>query len=170
MLQKTGRSVLVLDDDIDVAATFERILRSNGYHVVAFTSSNSAFDYLAQNPCKFDLVISDIKMPLMDGIEFARKAKEQLPALRIVLVTAYEMDSSDTSKLRAEGVVREVARKPMGVPQLLAIVARHSRIESEILDRIYWCQQCMAKFLFTSDVSEHQQISGHANFSEISFQ
>jgi CheY-like chemotaxis protein len=159
---------MVLDDEVDTAKTFEIALKSGGYGVTTFTSSDNALQYLARHPTQFDLVISDIKMPLIDGIEFARRVKTQLPSLRIVLVTAFELDRSESASIESLGV-REVIRKPLRMPQLLAIVAKHSRKADEILDRIYCCQQCEAKFLFSSDVTEHKEMSGHLNFNEVAF-
>ena len=160
------RNILVLDDEPDTASTFEMALKKNGYDVVAFTSPRQAFDYLARYPNKFDLVISDIKMPFMDGIEFAKKVKQQLPSLGIVLVTAFEVDRSESTNLESLDI-RELVRKPISMPQLLAIVARHVRTKDENLDRLYCCQSCKSSFLFASDVREHEELAGHLSYKEI---
>jgi len=158
-----AKCIMVLDDEHDAVTTFERVLRLNGYHVLGFTNSCEAFEHLRQHPTQFDLVISDIRMPFMDGIEFAKRVKEQLPALHIVLVTAFEIDNLESEDMESLGV-REIARKPMSMPQLLAIVAKHVTRE-ERLDTLYLCQDCKSVFLFKSDVSDHEDIFGHKKYS-----
>lgn len=166
MVIREARSILVLDDEADTVRTFESVLKSGGYEVVSFTSARKAFDYLAQHPTKFDLVISDIKMPLMNGIEFVKKVKEQLPNLRIVLVTAFDVDRAQSESIKSVGV-SELVRKPLSMPQLLGIAAKHVRSNDEILDRIYCCMQCKAGFLFPTDVQDHKDMFGHLEFGEV---
>jgi DNA-binding NtrC family response regulator len=155
-------NILVLDDERDAVATFESILRTSGYEVMGFTNSHEAYDYLKHHPFQFDLVISDIKMPIMDGIKFAKQANELLPGLRLILVTAFEFHNPENIEMASIGV-REIARKPLSVPQLLAIVAKHIG-KNERLDTLYFCQECPSMFLFQEDVREHESRNDHHKF------
>lgn len=65
----------------------ERALQSAGYDVVSFDNGKDAHDRLLQEP--FTLLLTDIVMPLMDGIELARRASEIDPDLRIMFITGF---------------------------------------------------------------------------------
>ena len=67
------RSVLVIDDYPDIALMIVALLKRSGYEAVAVFSAKEALDVINQK--KFDLVISDIGMPLMDGYELARRLR-----------------------------------------------------------------------------------------------
>ena len=162
---RPSRSILVVDDEQDTVRTFEAGLKSGGYSVVSFTSAKEALSYLALHPSEFDLVISDIRMPFLDGIEFAKSVRKYLPELRIVLVTAFEYEREHVEPLG----ISEIARKPISMPQLLAIAARHSTRSEKILDKIYRCRRCGSLFLFVSDVEDHKQMKDHLDFEEVKF-
>jgi len=165
MSRRPNRSILVVDDEQDTISTFEAGLRTGGYSVVSFTSAQEALDYLALHPSEFDLVISDVRMPFLDGIGFAKSVRRYLPELRIVLVTAFEYEREHVESLG----ISEIARKPLSMPQLLAIAARHSTRSEKILDRIYRCRRCGSLFLFVSDVEDHKQMKEHLDFQELVF-
>ena len=65
----------------------ERALKNAGYEVVAYDNGKDALDRLQQEP--FTLLLTDIVMPLMDGIELARRAGEIDPTLKIMFITGF---------------------------------------------------------------------------------
>ncbi|MFA6414143.1 MAG: response regulator, partial [Syntrophales bacterium] len=78
--------VLVIDDD-EVACEFlQEALTREGYEVRYYTSAKAA---LAEDLSRFDLLMSDIRMPGMDGLEFLKRVHEKLPDLPVILMTAY---------------------------------------------------------------------------------
>jgi len=81
-----GRTVLVIDDDRVLADTLAEILRKHGFKPVALYSGEEAVE-LAERFCP-DVVLSDIRMSRMDGIETGKRIREMHPECRVILFTA----------------------------------------------------------------------------------
>jgi DNA-binding NtrC family response regulator len=79
--------ILVIDDDPLALKNLRRILEKAGYKVSTFASPVSALKRLEEEA--FDLIISDIRMPYMDGIEVIHRAKRLVPDIEVILVTGY---------------------------------------------------------------------------------
>ncbi len=79
--------ILLLDDDPNILHFLLRALFKQGYTVQAVDQPTKALDLLARN--RFDLVITDLKMPEMDGIVFLKRIKESSPTTEVILMTAF---------------------------------------------------------------------------------
>jgi DNA-binding NtrC family response regulator len=79
--------VLVVEDDADIRKILELFLSEKGFHVKAAESGPHALDMLGEEPV--DLILSDVRMPGMTGLEFLRIVKERDPEIQLVLMTAY---------------------------------------------------------------------------------
>jgi len=81
------RKILLAEDDHDMRRFLEKALDKAGYVVVAFDNGASAYDRLREEP--FSLLLTDIVMPEMDGIELARRATEIDPDLKVMFITGF---------------------------------------------------------------------------------
>ena len=81
------KKILVADDEMAIRLLYSEELKEEGYEVYTATNGREALDIIEKVP--LDLVILDIKMPEMDGIEALRQIKEKKPDLPVVLSTAY---------------------------------------------------------------------------------
>jgi two-component system, cell cycle response regulator CpdR len=79
--------ILLAEDDDSMRGFLERALTKAGYEVIAFANGAEAFERLKQEP--FTLLLTDIVMPRMDGIELARRASELDPDLKIMFITGF---------------------------------------------------------------------------------
>ena len=79
--------ILLAEDDNDMRRFLARALQSAGYDVVSYDNGQSAYDRLREEP--FTLLLTDIVMPEMDGIELARRASELDPDLKIMFITGF---------------------------------------------------------------------------------
>ena len=84
---KLSGSIVVVDDDPMVLKNLRRILEKEGHKVATFNNPLRALKRLEKEAC--DLVLSDIKMPYMDGINFLHHAKRLLPDIEVILITGY---------------------------------------------------------------------------------
>jgi len=80
-------SVLIVDDSLDTLEVLERNLISEGYRVHQSTSVSAAIDLLEVEAV--DLVITDLKMPKISGIDLVRHVHENLPETAVMMVTGY---------------------------------------------------------------------------------
>ena len=79
--------ILLAEDDNDMRRFLARALTKAGYEVVSFDNGKAAYDRLREEP--FELLLTDIVMPEMDGIELARKATELDPELKVMFITGF---------------------------------------------------------------------------------
>lgn len=81
--------ILVVDDDMSVRGFTARALKLDGHQVDEAEDGDLALECIAEREGSYDLVLSDIRMPSMDGIEMAKNAAEDYPDIRILLMTGY---------------------------------------------------------------------------------
>jgi two-component system, cell cycle response regulator CpdR len=79
--------ILLAEDDDDMRRFLVKALERAGYRVIAFDNGASAYDRLREEP--FSLLLTDIVMPEMDGIELARRATEIDPDLKVMFITGF---------------------------------------------------------------------------------
>jgi CheY-like chemotaxis protein len=109
-------SILVVDDDQSMAKTLADIFRIKGYLTDVAHCGSDALKKVEQ--AAFDCVLSDIKMPDINGVELYKAIKKIQPELPVMLMTAYSTDTLVNEGL-AEGIVA-VLTKPLNIPELLA--------------------------------------------------
>lgn len=79
--------ILLAEDDNDMRRFLAKALQNAGYDVVAFDNGRSAYERMREEP--FTLLLTDIVMPEMDGIELARRATELDPDLKVMFITGF---------------------------------------------------------------------------------
>jgi two-component system response regulator PrrA len=112
------RRVLVVDDEADFLATYERLLRREGYEVVTVTSRAAGLAALAGEPP--DLVISDLRLPDGDGLDVVRAARAARDPVPVIVITGYPSDETRRAALAA-GATTFLA-KPFAAAVLLAAI------------------------------------------------
>ncbi len=112
-----GMSVLVVDDDLTVVTSLGDLLQSEGCVVHRATRPSSALGILRN--VKVDAVISDVVMPEMDGYEFYLRVKEEMPAMPVILMTAFYYDKDHIMKrARLRGLEGALFKKPVNPAKL----------------------------------------------------
>ena len=97
MLPKS-RSILLVDDELDIVNSIKRWLQADGFKVYGFANPLQALEYFQNNYDKIDLVLSDIRMRKLNGYELVKKIKVIRPETKVVFMTALEF-TEDTSKI-----------------------------------------------------------------------
>lgn len=112
--------ILVAEDEDSVSEFVSRALQSQGHEVIVAKDGGEALDILQNN--RFDLLLTDIVMPVMDGIALALKASASAPEMRILLMSGYAAERQRAHNLDA--LVHDVIAKPFSLEQLCDAVAR----------------------------------------------
>ncbi len=114
--------ILIVDDEEDLINIETRMLEGLGYNVTAKTSSVEALNVFAFDPEKFDLVITDMTMPNMDGEKLSKKLIEIRPDIPIIICTGY---SENIDKIKAKSIgIRAYVMKPVGKRSLAQTIRK----------------------------------------------
>jgi PAS domain S-box-containing protein len=117
-----GRRILVVDDDSAVRESIAEILRAEGSAVAEVGNGREAIERLRKEP--FDLVLSDVVMPEMDGYELFQAARREAPDTPVVLMTAFYYDQDHVIKRsRLEGLDGVIFKKPVNPERLIKTLA-----------------------------------------------
>ena len=121
LMDGAGSSMVLVADDNEVAQRLcRRVLEKAGYGVLIAADGLQAVDLaLAQNP---NVILMDVAMPGMDGLEAMRRIKAERPEMRIVIASAHSM-ASDRERFLAAGA-DDVLSKPFRLGDLVAVVQR----------------------------------------------
>ncbi|MCF8055322.1 MAG: response regulator [Desulfocapsa sp.] len=103
--------ILVVDDEAELAEMIQRMLTELGYNVTSFANSAEALQEFTRDTEAYDLVISDMTMPVLTGTELARKILSAKPGIPIILCTGFS-EIMDEKKAKAMGI-REYIMKPV---------------------------------------------------------
>jgi DNA-binding NtrC family response regulator len=112
-----GIRILVVDDEEDFLESIVMRIELRGYRVHGVASGAAALEFLANNPDEVDVVLLDIKMPGMDGLETLREIKQRFPALETIVVTGHA--SQEFSRLGRELGAFDYLIKPIRLDTIL---------------------------------------------------
>ncbi|MDD3370993.1 MAG: response regulator [Alphaproteobacteria bacterium] len=112
------KKVLVAEDNPSVREYFVRSLSLAGYHVGEAIDGQEALDILSHE--RFDVLVTDIVMPNVDGVALAMKAGQLYPEMRIVMVSGYAQERLRAANL--ESLVQKIVSKPVSHDELCEAV------------------------------------------------
>jgi len=113
--------VLIADDEDSMRALVARAIAMDGHDTVTAQDGAEALDILTRDNGVFDLLLTDIQMPIMDGIALALSAARDFPNLTILLMTGYAAQRERASNLNA--IAHDVITKPFSVADIRTAVA-----------------------------------------------
>jgi DNA-binding NtrC family response regulator len=119
-MPREGSSVLVVDDDLAVGKVLSALLRQDGFEAVHVPSAEEALGVLDSRP--FELVISDVRMPGMDGLELLRAIGARWPELPVVLLTAHGSVPMAVEAMKAGAA--DFMLKPFERDEILFVVGK----------------------------------------------
>ncbi len=125
--------ILLTEDDESVRAFVKRALELDGHQVTEAEDGGIALEILSARQATFDLLLSDIMMPVMDGIALALAAARDFPDLPILLMTGFADQRERAFGL--DSLVRDVVSKPFTLAEIRVAVAR-ALVERPPLEKI----------------------------------
>lgn len=127
----TKKRILVVDDDESLRWVTQAQLQQSGYEVTAAASGNEGLASIQQTPP--DLVITDLKMPGMSGLELLRKIRADCPEILVIMVTAFGTVETAVEAMKAGAY--DYITKPVNIDELRLIVSRgleHLDLKEEV--------------------------------------
>ncbi len=112
--------VLVIDDEAIVRVSCERVLEPEGYEVVVTSRGDEAIKLLEKE--HFDIVLTDLKMPDMDGLEVLKTIKQRWPDVIVIIITGYGTISTAVQAIKLGAY--EYIEKPFTPHDILKVVER----------------------------------------------
>ncbi len=107
--------ILLAEDDTDMRRFLVKALQTAGYDVISYDNGLSAYQRLREEP--FELLLTDIVMPEMDGIELARRAAELDPDIKIMFITGFAAVALNPDFVRAQARQGAVQAVPSARPR-----------------------------------------------------
>ena len=123
-------SILVVDDQPDVANTLADILTLKGFKVYLSFSGAAALKILEDQPV--DILLTDVKMPDMNGVMLYREVRKKFPRVTTYFMTAYAADDLIQQGMK-EGI-KTVLTKPLDIDLIVALFTAHNSISSRVTD------------------------------------
>ncbi len=116
----TGKLVAIVDDEQDITTLFHDALRSiNFITIFTFTDPILALEHFQKNKEDYVLVISDFRMPELNGTELLRKMKDMNKYVRTILMTAFEMEHAILGDYTKKEIINSFFQKPVRLTDLI---------------------------------------------------
>ena len=112
-----GKAIAVIEDEIDVLNLYQEVLENEGYTVFAYNDPIEAVNNIQQMPEEFGLVISDYRMPLINGFEVCAKLIDLNPELKVVIISAFDLMEEDRNHKFT------FINKPITIAKLISVVS-----------------------------------------------
>jgi DNA-binding NtrC family response regulator len=122
-------SVMLVDDDMDIVTTTGMGLKRAGYDVHAFSDPLMAVQHVEQDSNKCEVLISDIRMPKMNGFQLVRRVNELRPHMKIIMMTAYEVNPPEFQTMFPTLRVDSVLKKPFPPSKLAEAIKESYKLE-----------------------------------------
>jgi two-component system response regulator HydG len=125
---KPGKTrILIVDDDLDIQDLLESYFKPRGFLLEAHSEPTAPLRKLQKNPDLYDLIVTDLKMPEMDGMEFVRQVKKIAPKMPIILMTAHGTVKTAVEAIQAGAY--DFVVKPVNCAQLTLSIERGLRVK-----------------------------------------
>jgi|AGTN01.1.fsa_nt_gi Response regulator containing CheY-like receiver, AAA-type ATPase, and DNA-binding domains len=115
-----GKKIMIVDNEEPICDLYKRVFLREGFDVEAYTDGAKAIERIKKK--KFDLVLTDLKMPYVDGFDVIRMVREISPETIIIVVSGYPTIESVVRSVRLGAV--DYIMKPFEVPDLLTKVKK----------------------------------------------
>jgi DNA-binding NtrC family response regulator len=146
--------ILVVDDEMIVCESCKRILEEDGYEVETALGGMEAFEKMKENP--FDIVITDLKMPGIDGMEVLRTFRREYPDAIIIMITGFSTVETAVEAMKLGAF--DYISKPFTPDEVSIVVKKAIEQKSLLLENIYLRQELQEKYGFHNIVGKSKKM------------
>ena len=146
--------ILVVDDEMIVCESCKRILEEEGYEVETALSGKEAFEKMKANP--FDIVITDLKMPGIDGMEVLRTFRKEYPDSIIIMITGFSTVETAVEAIKLGAF--DYIPKPFTPDEVSIVVKKAIEKKSLMLENVYLRQELQEKYGFHNIVGKSKKM------------
>jgi CheY-like chemotaxis protein len=120
-----SKRILVVDDEKDILLIIKRTLEKWAYIVDTFYRPEEALGHFQKNIQAYDLILCDIRMPGMSGFEFVTLVRQLNMNVKLILMTAFEVDSTTLREALPTVKIDDLLKKPFVITEICKIIDRH---------------------------------------------
>ena len=122
MSKSSPHSIVVVDDELELASLFKEFLRNEGYNAVSFTDPVLALEYFKETIEKHSLVITDLRMPNICGIDLAKSIRQINNKVKIFLMTAFDTADLQENEDFKKAKIDRLLQKPIRFSDLKVMI------------------------------------------------
>ena len=115
-------SIMIVDDESELATLFKTFLDNEGHTAFSFTDPTLALEYFKQTAQKHSLIITDLRMPGLSGLQLARKIRELNDDVKIFLMSAFETKDLENQTEYQEARIDKLIQKPIRFSDLRLLI------------------------------------------------
>ncbi len=130
-MSMSPHSIMVVDDEVELANLFREFLTKLGFKATSFTNPLIAFEHYESNYAKYSIVITDLRMPGMSGIDLARKIRQMNIHTKIILITAFDVADLKDNPVYNQAKIDSVIQKPIKFSRVAKIIGNALRVQSK---------------------------------------
>ena len=120
--------ILIVDDEFDIVTIVRQSLEKRGFIVFGFTDPSLALEHLRINSKQYSLVVSDVRMPEINGYEFIKKVKEIKPDVIVFFMTAFEINDIEFRRVLPSVKIDEFIQKPISMDYITTLIKKYIKI------------------------------------------
>jgi two-component system NtrC family response regulator len=153
-MKSESAKILVIDDEKIICDGCRLILSDQGHSVESRTKGRAGLGAIREG--KFDVVLLDMKLPDMDGMEILRTAREEKPGLHVIVMTGYSTVQNAVEAMKL-GAMDYIA-KPFSDDELVIAVRRALEKKRLVEENIYLRKELLDRFRFSNIVGENPKV------------
>ncbi|MDP2971485.1 MAG: sigma-54 dependent transcriptional regulator, partial [Deltaproteobacteria bacterium] len=146
--------ILVVDDEMVICESCQRILEEEGLEVETVLSGAEAFGKMKENP--FDIVITDLKMPGIDGMEVLRTLRREYPDTIVIMITGFSTVETAVEAMKLGAF--DYIPKPFTPDEVSIVVKKAIEQKNLLLENVYLRQELREKYGFHNVVGKSKKM------------
>jgi len=105
--------IIIVDDEIDIANSLKKFVIKSGFDAISFTDPAVALAHFTMRYKRYSLIITDLRMPGMSGLDFANKIREIDTSVRVFLISAFDTSDLENNGNYKSAKIERVIQKPI---------------------------------------------------------